>query len=161
LANQTIETKSFVQVIKQPDGIYRTTNYEVENEIPPGDIMQGVKDFAAVAAWAGDKPVAVLCVDNLLTQRPITNEQLEALRLFAGYAGLAIENARLNDALQSELLQEKQAEERESRRRAMLEKVIILGQQVTEVDTLKTTIEKIWHGVHDTLEFDRLAIFLY
>jgi two-component system, cell cycle sensor histidine kinase and response regulator CckA len=36
-------------------------------------------------------------VDNLLTQRPMTEEQLEALRLSAGYAGLAIENARLLD----------------------------------------------------------------
>ena len=36
-------------------------------------------------------------VDNLLTQRPMTEEQLEALRLSAGYAGLAIKNARLLD----------------------------------------------------------------
>lgn len=69
--------------------------------------MSGVKDFAAVAAWAGEKPVAVICVDNVVTGRPITEEQLEALRLFAGYAGLAIENARLNSALQNELSQRK------------------------------------------------------
>jgi signal transduction histidine kinase len=51
----------------------------------------------------------VICADNLVTQRPITPEQLEGLRLFAGYAGLAIENARLNTALQNELLQRKEA----------------------------------------------------
>ena len=38
------------------------------------------------AAWAGDKPIGVICVDNLITGRSITEEQLEALRLFAGYA---------------------------------------------------------------------------
>jgi signal transduction histidine kinase len=67
--------------------------------------MFGVKDFAAVAASAGEKPAAIIVVDNLPSGRPITPEKLEALRLFAGYAGLAIENARLNSALQNELAQ--------------------------------------------------------
>jgi signal transduction histidine kinase len=35
------------------------------------------------------------------------NEQLEAFRLFGGYAGLAIENARLNTSLQNELQSKK------------------------------------------------------
>jgi signal transduction histidine kinase len=65
--------------------------------------MYGVKDFAAVAVWGGDKPVAVICVDNLLSGNVIVPSQLEALRLYAGYAGLAIENARLNTSLENEL----------------------------------------------------------
>ncbi len=65
--------------------------------------MYGVKDFAAVTAWAGDKLVAVICADNLVTGRSIAGEQLEALRLYCGYVGLAIENARLNESLQNEL----------------------------------------------------------
>ena len=56
------------------------------------EVITGVKDYAAVAAWSGDKPVAVICVDQLITKRRITDQQLEALRLFAGYAALAIEN---------------------------------------------------------------------
>ena len=161
LENESIETSSFVEALERANGLYLTHNYQVEHNIVDDDIMLGVKDFSAVAAWAGDKPVAVLCVDNLITQRSITEEQLEALRLFAGYAGLAIENARLNDALQNELTHQKQAQERASERRAILEKVVILGQEVTEVSDLRTTLEKIWHGVHDALEFDRLGIFLY
>lgn len=161
LNDPTLETISFTETLKEPNGLYLTGNYEVEHGISGEHIMTGVKGYAAVAAWAGEKPIAVLCVDNVTTQRPISEEHLEALRLFAGYAGLAIENARLSDALQSELSQEKQVEERESQRRVILEKVMVLGQQVTEVNTLRTTLERIWHGVHDTLEFDRLAIFLY
>ena len=105
LDQETIETNAFIHVIQKVNGLYLTHNYDVEHRIPEGDIMWGVKDFAAVAAWAGDKPVGVLCVDMLGTQRPIHTEQLEALRLFAGYVGLAIENARLNSALQTELTQ--------------------------------------------------------
>ncbi len=155
------EAVTFIRVLEKPDGLYFTHNYDVLHGIPEGDNMYGVKDFAAVAAWAGNKPVAVVCVDNLITGRPIQDDHLEALRLFAGYGGLAIENARLNDALEKELDLQKQAEHQEARRREMLEKVIQLGKRVTEVSSLKTALEKIWHGVHDELGFDRLAIFLY
>ena len=97
------EWATFKTLLEKPDGLYYTRNYTVENNIPEDNEMYGVKDYAAVAVWAGEKPVAAVTVDMLLTQRPIQAEQLEALRLFAGYAGLAIENARLHSALQSEL----------------------------------------------------------
>jgi PAS domain S-box-containing protein len=99
------EAEIFLRVLGRPDGLYFTHNYHIENGILEDSDMYGVKDYAAVAAWAGEKPIAVICVDNLLTNRPIGEEELEALRLFAGYAGLAIENARLNQALESELAQ--------------------------------------------------------
>ncbi|MEP7135117.1 MAG: PAS domain-containing protein [Chloroflexota bacterium] len=161
LNDETVETVSFIDVLQNTNGLYISHNYETEHNISTGHIMSGVKDYAAVAARTGEKPVAVICVDQAISKRPITNEQLEALRLFAGYAGLAIENARLNDALQKELDLQKQAENQEMRRREMLEKVVQLGKQVTEVSDLKTTLHKVWHGIHDELEFDRLAIFLY
>ena len=152
---------TFASLLERPDGFYFTHNYAKENNIPPEHEMHKVREYAAVAAWAGNKPVAVICVDNLPSERPIADEQLEGLRLFAGYAGLAIENTRLNTTIQNELLLQKRAEQREARRRATLEKVIKLGQSVTEVHTLRSTLERIWHGVHDELGFDRLAIFLY
>jgi len=155
------EWTTFKAVLDKPDGVFLTHNYDVETNIPKGHEMYGVKDYAAVAAWSGDKPVAVICVDQLITKRHITDQQLEALRLFAGYAALAIENARLNEALKHELTIQKQSEEKEANRRAMLEKIVLLGQRVTEVKDLKTTIERIWHGIHDDIGFDRLAIFLY
>ncbi len=90
----------FQKVLSRPDGLYFTTNYEETFQISLDQEMAGVKHFAAVAVWVGEKPLALLCVDQLLTGRPIKEEQLEALRLFAGYAGLAIENSRLNSELE-------------------------------------------------------------
>ncbi|MEO5887905.1 MAG: ATP-binding protein, partial [Anaerolineales bacterium] len=95
----------FYRVIQKPDGYHFTHNYDIEEEVTAEDEMYGVKDFVAAAASAGDKPVAIIVADNLPSGRAITAEKLEALRLFAGYAGLAIENARLNSALQYELAQ--------------------------------------------------------
>lgn len=97
------EGATFKMVLEKPDGLYFTNNYDVENNVSPESEMYGVNDFAAVAVWAGDKPVAVICVDNSLDGNIISLVQLESLRLYAGYAGLAIENARLNTSLQSEL----------------------------------------------------------
>jgi len=101
------EIAIFSRVLEQPEGLYFTQNYDVENEFAEDNEMYGVKEYAAVAAWAGNKPIAVVCADNLITQRPMDSEQLEAFRLFGGYAGLAIENARLNTSLQNELQSKK------------------------------------------------------
>ncbi len=79
------------------------SDYSTRFSTKPGDDMHGVKEHVGVAAWAGDKPVAVIYADNLITGRRMTDEQIEALRLFANYAGLAIENARLYTAVQREL----------------------------------------------------------
>jgi signal transduction histidine kinase len=84
--------------------------------------MYGVQDFAAIGVWAGEKPMAVICVDHKTSGRPIASEQLEALRLFAGYAGLAIENAKLNNALQNELTQRKKFIEELESKNAELER---------------------------------------
>lgn len=97
------ENNAFWNILQNPDGLYFTHDYESDNNISPGHEMYGVKDFAAVAVWSGEKPVAVLCTDNMPSKRPISREQLEALRLYSSYAGLAIENARLQEALQKEL----------------------------------------------------------
>ena len=161
LSDNTLETKAFIAALQDPNGIYFTNQYASKHDIETNPIMKNVRDFAAVAAWSGNKPIAVLCVDNAISQQPIKDEQLESLRLFAGFAGLAIENSRLQDALQHELAHQKSAEEKEANRRAMLEKVIILGQQVTEANTTKETLERIWDGVHNVLGFDRLAVFLF
>jgi signal transduction histidine kinase len=104
------ENNSFFRIVlSQPDGYYFTQDYAGDRNLHqrPGHPMGGVKYYAAVAVWAGDKPAAIICVDQLTSGRIITEEQLEALRLFAGYAGLAIENARLNAEI------EEHAQERE------------------------------------------------
>jgi signal transduction histidine kinase len=90
----------FQKVLSRPDGLYFTPDYDSVYQPAPGDEMSGVKHFAAVAVWMGDKPLAVMCVDQFLSSRAIGEEQLEGLRLFAGYAGLAIENSRLNSELE-------------------------------------------------------------
>lgn len=93
----------FKILLEKPNSVLFTEDYESENELAPNSDMRGVKQHVAVAVWAGNQPVATISADQVITQRPIFPEQVEALRLFAGYVGLGIENARLNEALQKEL----------------------------------------------------------
>jgi PAS domain S-box-containing protein len=107
LEEDSQDSKPFLQALKQPDTIFFTNSYQDDYRVPKGHSMSGVKEHALICAWSGEKPVAIISVDNRITSQPITKNQLEALRLFAGYAGLAIENARLNSALEEDLIRRK------------------------------------------------------
>lgn len=88
------------EALKSPKGFFLLDDYAAYHHVPEDSEMHGVKQNIIVSAWAGDKPVAFIAVDNLFTQRPFTQEQLEALQIFAGYAGLAIENAQWKNELE-------------------------------------------------------------
>ena len=80
------------------DSLLFVQDYEEYFELREGknaEDMAGVKQYVRIISWVGEHPVLIINTDNLVTQRTITEEQVEALYLFSGYASLAIENARL------------------------------------------------------------------
>ena len=95
------ENSEWQVALKSPTGIAVINDYEATRNPPPDNEMYGVKQHITLAAWSGDTPIALISVDNLLTQKAITPSDIEALQLFAGYAGLAIENARLHTGLET------------------------------------------------------------
>ncbi len=86
--------------LNDPKGISIINNYHDTHQHSADSEMYGVTQHATLAAWAGDTPVALIAVDNLVSGRRFSNESLEALRLLAGYIGLSIQNARLNAELE-------------------------------------------------------------
>lgn len=97
----------FADVMKSPKGFqfYEDLSQAIERD--EGHEMYGVREHATIAVWAGEKPIAAIAVDNGITHKPIKASQIEALRLFASYAGFALETAQLLDQLsqQKEQLQ--------------------------------------------------------
>jgi PAS domain S-box-containing protein len=87
--------------LQDPKGLSFVEDYQEMMNPSHEDEMYGVGQHVTLAAWAGEKPVGMIAVDNKLSGRPITREQLEALQLFGGYAGLAVENAQLHSGLES------------------------------------------------------------
>jgi len=100
----------------------------------------------ALLWWEG-KIIGIISADNLVKKRPFSPEKLELLRLYASTL--------------SHLLVHKQEEARATQRRIMLEKVVELGQQVTQVSDLKECLLTIYHSIHDGLGFDRVGLHLY
>ncbi len=98
-SQKALESEAWVNALSQPTKVTFLQNYTSLNQPSYGNEMFDVREHVSLAAWAGEKPVALIAADNVITQRPITPEILEALQLFAGYAGLAIENARWNAQL--------------------------------------------------------------
>jgi PAS domain S-box-containing protein len=86
------------EILASPQGIHFVDNSQTTPD--QGDNMVGVKENVVVAAWAGETPMGFIGVDNLLTGRKITPEQVDALQLFAGYAGLAIHNALRSEKME-------------------------------------------------------------
>ncbi len=88
---------TFAQVIADPRGFQYIANLAEEIEQERDGEMYGVSEHVTVSIWANDEPFAALTVDNGISQQRMNEHQLKALRVFAGYAGLALENARLLD----------------------------------------------------------------
>ena len=89
--------------LHSPSGMTVISDYQATYHPAPADELYGVKQHIIIAAWAGDTPVALISVDNLHSQRTITPADIEALQLFAGYAGLAIQNAHLHAGLEQRI----------------------------------------------------------
>lgn len=84
---------------------------------PEDETMRGVHNNFFIALRAHGRLLGGISVDNLLTDRLIDEESREALRRFARYVALALENLRLfqaleekNKALEQELTQREKVE---------------------------------------------------
>ena len=64
-----------------------------------------VDEFASVPLVVKGKVVGVIVVDNKFNRKPITDEDLEVLSVFATQAGLAVESARVYTSLEEASLE--------------------------------------------------------
>ncbi len=96
------------KAVSETRGLHLVENYSAAYAPANYDDMRGVAQHATLAGWVGEKPVLLIGVDNLVTGRKFSPEQLEALELFAGYAGLAIENAQWNAQLEQRVAERTQ-----------------------------------------------------
>jgi two-component system sensor histidine kinase HydH len=60
----------------------------------------GIKSFATTPLMAKDHVVGVVIVDNGLSERPISEDDLRLLQLFINQAGMAIENSMLYNRIE-------------------------------------------------------------
>jgi signal transduction histidine kinase len=75
-------------------------DYTATRNLPTDHPMYGVRHHAIMGLKTGTEVVGEICVDNLLSGRPITPEDIENVRPFLDQTALAISNARLIGALE-------------------------------------------------------------
>jgi signal transduction histidine kinase len=88
-----------------------------------------VNAFATVPLVTKDKAIGVILVDNLFTQRPITDRDLRFLTMFANQAALAVENAIIYSNLEN-LNREMRSMQQQL---VQSEKMAVLGAMMAEI----------------------------
>ena len=74
--------------------------------------MIGADEFVCVPLIAREEAIGVICVDNLYSRKPITEDQVQMLVTVASRAALAIENAEAYKKLEEKIKQLEDAQER-------------------------------------------------
>jgi len=77
-------------IINTPDAKQNIS--KVNNEL---STLLDLDEFVIVPLKAKDKVIGILLADNRFNNKPITNDSVRILTMFANQAGLAIENSRL------------------------------------------------------------------
>jgi PAS domain S-box-containing protein len=98
---------SLARVLRGEIPYYLTQDYQAEALPIPNPLMNSVSAHAIVPLRYGTRTIGALTVDNLLSSRPIAERNVESLQLFAGYAAVAIENARLYQEIQEAAARER------------------------------------------------------
>jgi signal transduction histidine kinase len=74
--------------------------------------MIDANEFVCVPLIVEDEAIGAICADNVYSRKPITEEQVELLSVFANRAALAIANAEAYKKLEEKNQQLKEAQER-------------------------------------------------
>lgn len=112
---------------QQPFNIMKT---DEDNLVNPELVEKlGLSAFASVPLVASGKVVGVIIVDNYFNKRPITEEDIRFLTMFANQAGLAIENSLLYSDVNEAHLELKETHER----LLQSEKLAALGEMAANV----------------------------
>ena len=112
-----------------------------DNRVNPQIInLLGSRSFATAPLLAKQKVIGILWIDNLYSNEPITEEDLQSLIRFAAQAGLAIENAQLyqriehfNEELESEIERATEELRQTEKELAHREKLAALGEMAASV----------------------------
>jgi len=80
-------------------------------EVQPNESGNEQIPYASFGLWSEHELVGLICVDNLITSRPIRTEDLEPLLPFIEQVAVAIRNTRLLQMATDELAQRKIVEE--------------------------------------------------
>jgi signal transduction histidine kinase len=108
----TEEKEIIVSCIKTKKPILEKDAFHNPNIDKKFVTMIDANEFVCVPLIVEDEAIGAICADNVYSRKPITEEQVELLSVFANRAALAIANAEAYKKLEEKNQQLKEAQER-------------------------------------------------
>ncbi|MBM3493987.1 MAG: GAF domain-containing protein [Armatimonadetes bacterium] len=122
-------------------------DYSTRSGLTPDDPMFGVHSHTVLPMRAGDEVVGLVVGDNLLSNAPLTDEDIAVLLPFAEQAALAVRNSRLQSQLRSRI--------------AQLQHLGRIASAITANTELNDMMRLVRDGIVESKLFDRAGVFLY
>jgi PAS domain S-box-containing protein len=122
-----------VQAVKKRSPIKSGPNHQLNRSLIE---LLGTNKFVVIPLVSKDKAIGVILADNLITSKPIREEGIRLLQIFASQASIAIENSGLCNRLTrqvEELEEANNALAQNAQRMMMIEKFSIIGQITSSV----------------------------
>jgi len=98
--------------------------------------LLGTRKFAVVPLVSKDKAIGVIIADNFITSKPIKEEEIKLLQVFASQASIAIENSGLCNRLSQQVKELEEANNalaQNTKRMITFEKFSVIGQITSRV----------------------------
>ncbi len=128
-------------------GYLLTKDYDKVLFHQPNPEMTGVREQGLVHLKAHGEVVGFISVDNLLTQRPITESRLRELMIFAEQAAVAISKAQLFSATERAAVRQ--------------QRLLELSATMNETTELHKVLRLVRDAAIEQGGFDRAGVFLY
>ena len=126
-----------VKAVKNKNSVHSHSTEKLDNRSNQFLIdLLGTQEFVVTPLMSKDKVLGVIIADNLITSKPIKDEDIKLLQIFANQASTAIENSKLYNQLahQVKKLEEaNQALAENTERMIMIEKFSVIGQLTAKV----------------------------
>src|SRR3989304_10600598 len=106
------ENEVIVSCVKNKKVIWERNAFHNPNIDKKFVNMIGAYEFVCIPLIAKDETIGVICVDNLYSKKPVTEEHIQSLTTFASRAALAIENAAAHKELSEKVRQLEETQER-------------------------------------------------
>lgn len=108
----TDEKEIIVSCVKSKKPILERDAFHNPNSNKKFVSMINANEFVCVPLVVKDEAIGVICADNVYSHKPITEDQVELLSIFANRAALAIANAEAYKKLEEKIQQLKETQER-------------------------------------------------
>ncbi len=109
--------------------------------------------FVVVPMVAKNKAVGVIAVDNKTTHKPITDDMINLIQIFANQAAVAVENARLYEEV-------KRKRDELEKKMDQLAIVNQIGNTMQRMVKRKEMLGFILRGIKEGMDFDKVAVLL-